>query len=62
MSQSKRIKAALKAAGYVKANSVWVTPEERDLIAWMAKKHYGHIISIIKKEKERGEGTDKRSG
>lgn len=38
---------AIRAAGFVRVpGGLWVTPEERDLIMFMAEKHLPHITWI----------------
>jgi hypothetical protein len=36
----------LRAAGYVPLPRLWVTQEDMDIIAWMAKKHEGAVNAI----------------
>jgi hypothetical protein len=40
---------ALRDAGLVPVRQIWVTPEDRDLILWLAKKHMPTIRRALAK-------------
>lgn len=45
----------LRRAGFVPLPRLWVKPEERELIIWMAEKHFEEVDRIRKEARAAGE-------